>query len=95
MISNLFRPRKKETVLYFEEIGLTLSVPAFLAVLNKKQLITRLKKETKRGNKPTTSFATEDNKSTAVYSAPMQKIITMSGIMISLGDRRPVDAKNE
>jgi hypothetical protein len=87
-------PGKKETLLYFEEIGLTLSVPVYLAVLTKKQLASRLKKATKRGDKPTTSFATGDN-CQPLFIARNAENYYMSGIMISLGDRRPVDAKNE
>ncbi|HEV3411115.1 MAG TPA: hypothetical protein VG101_01495 [Puia sp.] len=94
MIRNLIIPRKKETLLYFEEIGLTLSVPVYLAVLTKKQLITRLKKATKRDHKPATSFATGDN-CQMLFTARNAENYHMSGIMISLGDRRPVDAKNE
>jgi hypothetical protein len=94
MIRDLFIPRKKETLLYFEEIGLTLSVPPYLAVLTKKQLINRLKKTNKRGKKPTTSFATGDN-SQPLFIARNAENYYMSGITISLGDRRPVDAKNE
>jgi hypothetical protein len=94
MISNLFRPRKKETLLYFEEIGLTLSVPVYLAVLTKKQLTARLKKADKRGDKPTTSFATGDNCQT-LFIARNAESYYMSGIMIPLDGRRPVDAKNE
>ncbi len=87
-------PRKKETILYFEEIGLTLSVPVYLAVLTKKQLVARLNKATKRGDKPTTSFATGDNCRT-LFIARNAENYYMSGIMIPLDDRRPVDAKNE
>jgi hypothetical protein len=94
MISHLFSPRRKETLLYFEEIGLTLSVPAYLAVLSQKQLVTRLKKAMKKDDKPITSFATGDNCRT-LFIARNAEGYYMSGIMISLGDRRPVDAKNE
>jgi hypothetical protein len=94
MIRNLIMPRKKETLLYFEEIGLTLSIPVYLAVLTKKQLAFRLKKATKRGQKPATSFATGDN-CQMLFTARNAENYHMSGIMISLGDRRSVDAKNE
>lgn len=94
MISNLFRPGKKETLLYFEEIGLTLSVPVYLAVLTKKQLSARLKKATKRGDKPATTFATGDNCQT-LFMARNAENYHMSGIMIPLEGRRPVDARNE
>jgi hypothetical protein len=94
MMRNLFVPGKKETLLYFEEIGLTLSVPVYLTVLTKNQLVTRLKKTTKRGHKPTPSFATGDN-CQMLFVARNAENYHMSGIMISLGDRRPVDAKNE
>jgi hypothetical protein len=94
MIRNLVMPRKKETLLYFEEIGLTLSVPVYLDVFTKKRLIARLKKATKRGQKPATSFATGDNCQMLFLARNAEKY-HMSGIMISLGDRRPVDAKNE
>jgi hypothetical protein len=94
MVGNLLGPRRTETLLYFEEIGLTLSVPAYLAVLTKKQLITRLKKATKRDDKPATSFATGDNCLT-LFVARNAENYYMSGIMISLDDCRPVEAKNE
>jgi hypothetical protein len=94
MIRNLFLPHKNETILYFEEIGLTLSVPVYLAVLTKKQLVTKVNKATKRGHKPTTSFATGDN-CQMLFVARNAENYYMSGIMISLGDHRPVDAKNE
>jgi hypothetical protein len=94
MIRNLVMPRKKETLLYFEEIGLTLSVPVYLDVFTKKRLITRLKKAAKRGQKPTTSFATGDN-CQMLFLARNAENYHMWGIMISLGARRPVDAKNE
>lgn len=80
--------------MYFEEIGLTLSVPAYLAVLSQKQLVTRLKKAMKKDDKPITSFATGDNCRT-LFIARNAEGYYMSGIMISLGNRRPVDAKNE
>jgi hypothetical protein len=80
--------------LYFEEIGLTLSVPVYLAVLTKKQLSTRLKNATRRGLKPATSFATGEN-CQILFVARNAENYHMSGIRISLGDRRPVDAKNE
>jgi hypothetical protein len=94
MISHLFRPRRKDMLLYFEEIGLTLSVPPYLAVLTKKQLIARLKKATKRGDKPATSFATGDN-CRPLFIARNAENYYLSGIMIPLEGRRPVDAKNE
>jgi hypothetical protein len=94
MIRNLFVPRTKETELFFEEIGLTLSVPVYLTVLTEKQLVTRLKKATKRDHKPATSFARGDN-CQMLFIASNAENYYMSGIMISLGDSRPVDAKNE
>ena len=94
MISHLFSPRRKASPLYFEEIGLTLSVPPYLAVLSQKQLITRLKKVTKKDDRPIASFATGDNCRT-LFIARNAEGYYMSGIMISLGDRRPVDARNE
>ena len=94
MIGRLFTPRRKETLLYFEEVGLTLSVPPYLVVLTKKQLSARLKKATKKGDEPTTSFATGDNCQT-LFIARNAESYYMSGIMISLGERRPVEAKNE
>jgi|SRR3984957_11646165 len=94
MISPLFGPRKKETPLYFKEIGLTLSVPPYLAVLTTKQLITRLKKATKRGDRSTSSFATGDN-CRPLFIARNAEDYYMSGILIPLEGRRPVDAKNE
>jgi hypothetical protein len=94
MIGRLFAPRRKETPLYFEEVGLTLSVPPYLAVLSKKQLSARLKKATKKGDEPATSFATGDNCQT-LFIARNAENYYMSGIMISLGDCRPVEAKNE
>ena len=94
MIGRLFTPRRKETLLYFEEVGLTLSVPPYLVVLTKKQLSARLKKATKKGDEPTTSFATGDNCQT-LFIARNAENYYMSGIMISLGERRPVEAKNE
>jgi len=94
MISHLFRPRGEDTILYFEEIGLTLSVPLYLAVLTKKQLANKLKKASERGKKPTTSFAIGDN-CQPLFIARNAENYYMSGIMIPLAGRRPVDAKNE
>jgi hypothetical protein len=94
MISHLFSPRRKETLLNFEEIGLTLSVPAYLTVLSQKQLIARLKKAASKRDKPTTLFATGDNCRT-LFIARNAENYYMSGITISLEDRRPVEAKNE
>jgi hypothetical protein len=94
MIRNLFRPRKKEAMLYFEEIGLTLSVPRYLIVLNKRQLIARLKKATRKGDKPATSFATGDN-SRVLFVARNVENYYLSGVVVSIDGRRPVDAKNE
>jgi hypothetical protein len=94
MIGNVFSPRKKETLLYFEEIGLTLSIPVYLAVLTKEQIIARLKKWAKKGFNPPTSFATSDN-SRPLFIARNAENYYMSGIMVPLDGRRPVDAKNE
>ena len=91
-ISHLFSPRRKASPLYFEEIGLTLSVPPYLAVLSQKQLITRLKKATKKDDRPITSFATGDNCRT-LFIARNAEGYYMSGIGGSpFGDRRPVDS---
>jgi hypothetical protein len=94
MIRNLFVPRKKETLLYFEEIGLTLAVPGFLTVLNKKQMADRLKKQILGRDTTDPSFATGDN-CRHLFIARSAEYYSMSGLMISLGDRRPIDAKNE
>jgi hypothetical protein len=101
MIRDLFRPRKKETLLYFEEIGLTLAVPGWLNVLTKRQIEARFKKLATTsekfaatGDKLTTSFATGDNCRT-LFIARHAEYYYMSGIMISLDGRRPIDAKNE
>jgi hypothetical protein len=94
MISNLFRPRRKETLLYFEEIGLTLSVPRFLNVLTKGQLEGRLKKLAQNRAPPATSFATGDD-CRQLFIARSAEYYYMSGIMIPLDGRRPIDAKNE
>ncbi len=94
MIRNLFIPRKKETLLYFEEIGLTLAVPGFLHVLNKKQLDARLKKVDQNRDPAAPSFGNDGN-CQQLFIADHAEYYYMSGIMIPLGDRRPIDAKNE
>ena len=94
MIRNLFVARKKETLLYFEEIGLTLAVPGFLNVLNKKQLDVTLKKVDQHRDMAAPSFA-NDGQRRQLFIARHAEYYHMSGIMIPLGDRRPVDARND
>jgi len=94
VIRNLFVPHRKESLLYFEEIGLTLAVPGFLTVLTGKQLAARLKKQGKNRDTTAPSFGTGDN-CRQLFIARSAEYCSMSGLMISLDGRRPIDAKNE
>jgi hypothetical protein len=94
LIRSLFMPRKKDTQLYFDEIGLTLSIPGYLTVLNKHQLLARAKREKRRGVRPATAFGTGENCHT-LFVARNAENYYMSGIMISLNGRKTTGAKNE